>query len=198
LDEGLNITNKEMDILNEVASVGAGNATTALSQLINRQMALNIPETILVNADRVKGLFEDRSEVVVGIDLAFFGDLQGKIFLYFTNDEAKRLSNLVLNKNDDDFDESFFKEITNIVAASYINSLAKMCNFEILPSIPHYDNDMLSKIVISLVENDVKEGALNLFVNVMLEIENTHIKGNMLLFFVEESLQKIIERLRDR
>lgn len=56
-DEGMD--NFEFDVLTEIGNIGAGNATTALSQLINTRIDMNVP--------RVKMLtFAELAQVIGG------------------------------------------------------------------------------------------------------------------------------------
>ena len=42
------INNMQFDVLREIGNIGAGNATTALSQMINARVSMNVPKVELL------------------------------------------------------------------------------------------------------------------------------------------------------
>ena len=47
-DDVLKMSPAQMDALREIGNVGAGNSATALSQIINRRIEMNVPEVSIV------------------------------------------------------------------------------------------------------------------------------------------------------
>ena len=43
-----NISNTELDALREIGNIGIGNATTALSKMINKKIDIDIPESKII------------------------------------------------------------------------------------------------------------------------------------------------------
>ena len=43
------INNMQYDVLREIGNIGAGNATTALSQMINAKVSMNVPKVELLS-----------------------------------------------------------------------------------------------------------------------------------------------------
>ena len=51
-DDILELTPVQMDALREIGNVGAGNSATALSQIINHRIDMNVPQVSIVPLGR--------------------------------------------------------------------------------------------------------------------------------------------------
>ena len=49
----LNLSEFQKDALREMGNVGAGNAATALSQLLEKNISIDVPRVIMVPADKI-------------------------------------------------------------------------------------------------------------------------------------------------
>ncbi|MGP1407462.1 chemotaxis protein CheC, partial [Selenomonas sp.] len=63
----------QLDVLREIGNVGAGNSATALSQLINRRIDMNVPKVSVVPLDEVPDLVGGPETIVVGVFLRVYG-----------------------------------------------------------------------------------------------------------------------------
>lgn len=197
-------SNEEMDILKEVASIGSGNAATALSQMVNKRLEIRVPETKIIPVEKFPEQFSNPNEVVVATYMEIFGEISGEIILFFPRDNAMIFGDFLLGKEltrEDLVNElsiSMFKEIANIVCSAYINSLAKICDLEILPSVPHFSCDMLNAVIDFMLVKLSSKVDEALYVNTSFEVEGHNIDGNMLVILEEESLRKIISALQQK
>ena len=57
----------QLDALREVANIGAGHAATALSQLIGRRIAVDVPQIQVVRLEEVAGLTGREDETVAAV-----------------------------------------------------------------------------------------------------------------------------------
>lgn len=74
------LSKEEMDFVTEVASIGAGNAATALSQMLGCDVALSAPKVIYLSHEEVSSVFEDRSLRAIVAKTGFVGDMKGDFF----------------------------------------------------------------------------------------------------------------------
>jgi len=197
-------TKEELDLLTEVASVGSGNAATALSQMVQRSVTLKLPTTKIIPVEKFPEQFPDPNVVVVGTYMEIFGEYSGEIVLFFPRKDAVMLGGLLRGKELTEADlitemeESMFREIANIVCSAYINALSKMCDAEILPSVPHFSCDMLSAVIDFVLVKLCQKVDNALYVNASFSVDGKDVNGSMLVIFEEESLKKIIEVLRKK
>lgn len=142
-----------MDILKELGNIGAGNAITALSKMLNRKIDMKVPKAKIVEIKEVNEILGDPEKLVVGILLKMSGDIDGDILFILEYKSAHLLINMLMGnscKLENDFTDiemSALKEVGNILISSYLTALSKLTNLNILPSIPDIAIDMAGAVI---------------------------------------------------
>lgn len=67
------LSGNQLDALREIGNIGAGNSATALSQLINRRINMNVPNVSIVPLEEVPELVGGPETLVVGVFLRAYG-----------------------------------------------------------------------------------------------------------------------------
>lgn len=141
------------DVLRELGNIGAGNATTALSQLLNMKLDMKVPTVDLVGFDKLSGYVCGEEDLVVAIYLKLEGDVEGSMMFMLELDAAHCLVNQLMgrdiktNKEFDDMDLSALQEIGNIITGAYLSSLSTLTQLTIIASIPYMSIDMAAAIL---------------------------------------------------
>ena len=150
------VTENYLDVLKEIGNIGAGNAMTALSQLINSKVDMKVPVVNLLGFSEIGTLMGGEEQIMVGIYLAIEGDITGSIMFLVELSSAKHLVNKLMmgygsgdsdDSSFDDMERSAMKEISNIITGAYLNSLSTLTNMKIYPSPPDLVIDMASAIL---------------------------------------------------
>ena len=146
------VTAEYYDVLKELGNIGAGNATTALAQMLQCKVDMQVPQVRLLNFSEVGEVMGGEEQIVVGIYLAVEGDITGSIMFVLEQNAGKALVEKLMGVKTDDegFTElqiSAMKEIGNIITGAYLNSLSQITNLKILPSVPDLSIDMLNAIL---------------------------------------------------
>ncbi len=183
------------DVLKEIGNIGAGNATTALAQLLQCKVDMKVPQVKLLQFKELGG--ED--QVMIGIYLAVEGDITGSIMFIMTNDTGKHLTEKLMGmKSDSDqFNEmelSALREVGNIITGSYLNSLSMMTNLKIYPSVPELCIDMAGAILsVPAIEfGTIGDDILLIQTQFLDEVE---LNGYFILIPDLESYEKILSSL---
>jgi chemotaxis protein CheC len=141
------------DVLKELGYIGAGNATTALSQLLNMKLDMKVPKVELVGFDKLASSICDEEELVVGIFLMLEGDIEGSMMFMLEKKAATCLVNQLMGRpvdeerDFDDMDLSALQEIGNIITGAYLSSLSTLTRLTITSSIPYMSIDMAAAIL---------------------------------------------------
>lgn len=148
----VNITDQYYDVLKEIGNIGAGNATTALSQMLNTRVDMAVPRVRLMEFKEVGTTMGGEDQLVAGIYLGVEGDITGSIMFIQRKESARNMVSKLMGMEieGDDFNElelSALKEIGNIITGAYLNSLSTMTNFCIYPSVPELCIDMAGAIM---------------------------------------------------
>lgn len=148
------VTENYFDVLREIGNIGAGNAMTALSQMLQCKVDMQVPQVKLLEFKDVGALMGGEEQIMVGIYLAVEGDITGSIMFLVKQDSAKHLVNRIMmgmgGSEDPGLNEmelSAMKEVSNIITGAYLNSLSALTNLKIYPSPPELAVDMAGAIL---------------------------------------------------
>ena len=149
LDE---MSNEYFDVLRELGNIGAGNATTALAQMMQCKVDMAVPKGQLLEFRELGEAMVGEETVMAGIYLGIEGDIKGSIMFLLEKAAAKHLVGKLMGMESegDEFSEMEFsalKEVGNIITGSYLNSLSSITNLAIYPSVPDLTVDMAGAIL---------------------------------------------------
>ncbi|MBB6696434.1 chemotaxis protein CheC [Clostridium algidicarnis] len=196
----LKFSDMQLDALKELGNIGAGNAATALSQLLNRKIDMTVPYVNIVKFDEVF-LRISGEEPVVGVIVRVLGSAPGNILFIFERIVALNIIELMTGKREEEeiseMGYSVLCEIGNIIAGSYMNAISKFTNLLITPSVPAVTYDMLGAI---LSTTFIESGQYDEYV---LDIEtmflnsdlNQDISGHFYYVPMPGSLEKMLNAL---
>ena len=148
-----NVTKNYLDVLKEIGNIGAGNAMTALSQMLQCKVDMQVPQVKLLEFKDVGELMGGEEQLMVGVYLAVEGDITGSIMFLVQMDSAKHLVNkLMMGMGSDEpglneMELSAMQEVSNIITGAYLNSLSMLTNLKIYPSPPALAMDMAGAIL---------------------------------------------------
>ncbi|WP_294153762.1 chemotaxis protein CheC [uncultured Clostridium sp.] len=187
----------QLDALKEVSNIGAGNAATALSMLLNKKVDMSVPS---VNVVKLEDIVEATGEnEVAGTVVRVLGDIAGNILLVFEEDTVKKIIGRLIGSEegvDSEMGQSVLCEIANIISASYMNSIAQLTNLEIAPSVPAVAYDMLGAILTTtfIESNQYDEYILDIE-TIFLDDTEENIGGHFYYIPMPGSLEKILKSI---
>ncbi|MBQ6807178.1 MAG: chemotaxis protein CheC [Lachnospiraceae bacterium] len=140
------------DILKELGNIGAGNATTALAQMLQCKVDMSVPQVNLLEFKELGAAMGGEEQIMAGIYLGVEGDITGSIMFLLEKTSAKHLVGKLMGmaSEGEEFSEMEFsalKEVGNIITGAYLNSLSTLTNLVIYPSIPDLTVDMAGAIL---------------------------------------------------
>ncbi|MCD7726651.1 MAG: chemotaxis protein CheC [Clostridiales bacterium] len=140
------------DVLKELGNIGAGNATTALAQMMQCKVDMSVPQVKLLEFKELGELMGGEEVIMAGIYLGIEGDITGSIMFLLEKQAAKHLVGKLMGMESEnaEFSEMEFsalKEVGNIITGAYLNSLSGLTNLVIYPSVPDLCVDMAGAIL---------------------------------------------------
>lgn len=192
-----NLTSFQLDALREVSNIGAGNSATSLSILLGTKIDMSVPNVNIIEFEELFNSYQE--EEVVAVLVRVLEDISGSILYVFEQNVAlNMISKLISSKESSitDMGRSVMGEIGNIIASSFMNSIATFTNLKATASVPAVANDMLSAILVSTF---IETGQHQEFV---LDIETLFmgtgedkLEGHFYFVPSPGSLEKILESL---
>ena len=150
LDE---VNSMYVDVLKEIGNIGAGNATTAIANMLSLRIDMSVPEVAFLPVEKLGSAIGAEDDIIVGIMLGVEQDIDGSMMFLMDMPSAHHLVNRLMMRPDDyaePFDEmdlSAIKEIGNIIAGSYLSALSGLTNLTIVPTVPFVAVDMAAAIL---------------------------------------------------
>ncbi len=148
----MQLNEMQLDALKEVGNIGAGNAATALSQLLDRKIDMRVPEVCILPFDEIVKKIGNDEDIVVAVLLNVYGDAPGNLLFVMKKEKAQDFAKTMLqgfSQNSDEIYMSLFQEIGNILGNSYIGAIGKLAGMNLVTSIPGVAVDMLTAVLSS-------------------------------------------------
>ena len=185
----------QFDVLKEIGNIGAGNATTALSTMLNVKMDMSVPNVALIQFKDISTIIGSEDQTVVGILLELGGDIDGMMMFIFDTRSAHHLVNsLMLQDDSKDNDSAEFTEIGNIASGSYLTAISSLTNMNIIADVPQMTIDMVGALLSVPASEFGKYGDKLLLIQTQFG-ELDFVKGYFLLIPELESYDKILRSL---
>lgn len=194
------------DILKELFNISVGKSASILSEIIEKKILLSVPSIKILDLKSGKNELKNYiGSVIEGAimmsSISFKERLAGKASLIFPADKMRNFINLCLNENSEnehcnldftDIDFDIIKEIGNIVLNSIIGEIGNYLNMRFsytLPEVRLFNNISIEKVT----QNEKYTYVLILYVT--FTIENSEIRGAIIINLTLESLDKILNKI---
>lgn len=188
------------DVLREIGNIGAGNATTALAQLINMKIDMSVPKVALTPFKEIADIIGSEETILAGILLQLEGDVSGMMMFLLHLESAHHLVNVLMGNpidKTDDFSEmeySALNEIGNIISGSYLSALSSLTRLTITASVPSLSVDMAGALLSVPAIEFGKIGDKVLLIQTQFG-EDDFVNGYFLMIPELDSYDKILESL---
>lgn len=201
------ITTLHLDVLREIGNIGAGNAATSLSKLLNKRIDMKVPDVKIVDFDEMMDMVGGPENIVASVFLRLEGDVSGSMFFVLPINQASKFIQQMIDDPSFSFFEqpnnemanSALQELGNILSGSYLSSLSDFTNLSLYPSVPALSIDMFGAIIsYGIIElSQVSDHAIviDTALNDFETNENECVKGNFFLLPDPDSFPVIFEAL---
>ncbi|MBQ5332660.1 MAG: chemotaxis protein CheC [Oscillospiraceae bacterium] len=184
-------------VLQEICNMGAGNAATALSEMISSPTDISTPQVKVLaaaEAGRIADLLSRGTEAFL---IKLSCDMQGAVLFIFPYAFIERLAGTffpdtaVKGKGDmNEMISSVVRETVNICAASYANNFSIMTGMTVDISVPESTAAPSGELL------KVNEGAVNVcFVNNTVTVNDCGKSFNILFFPELNTIQDFMGRI---
>lgn len=194
----------DLDILKEIGNIGAGNAATALSDILQGRVDMSVPKVEVLKFNNLVTLLGGEENLVAGVLIAITGGIDGYIMFVLEDKFAANLVDLIMqdevNRNTtlefSEFDKSALKEITNIISGSYLSAISFLTNIEMKMSVPYLAIDMAGAILSVPIAAFGEVGESVLLVETEFLSGSKYFVGNFFLIPSVDSFDTLFDALR--
>lgn len=198
------ITPLHLDVLSEVGNIGAGNAATALSDMLHYMVKVSVPSVRIVDIDDVAKEIGDPSEEIAAILINLDQDLIGTMLSIFHGPFANELVKSFIGTDmpdiaqfrDSEMGRSVLCEVGNITVATYVNALSKLSHLVISILPPQIYVDALDKVIQEHKQREFKDfGRKVVVIDESFIIKDEEYRSSMILLLEIDSLNALIDSL---
>lgn len=201
MEETLLLNEEQRDALQELANIGAGHASTVLSQMVNREIRMGVPRVDVVSLEKTIDYVKDE-KVVVGVYMKISQELPSYILLLIPRESAFALVDLLVGDETyereilSEMDKSALQEVSNVMICAFFDSLSELLGISLIPGPPVLAYD-IPVAVMDYVLIQIGEVADKIVVfNVELKEEKkNNFKINMFLLPLPHSVNKLLTKL---
>ena len=147
------LTSMEIDTLREIGSIGTGNAATALSQMLGKEVRITLPEVRIMGYNEAIEWIGGPEEITAGVLVKMSGDMGGIMLSVQQLDFVNLVLNSMLSKTITDYSEltalesSALVEVGNIMISTFINALSGLAGVDVTLTVPAFTVDMQGAIL---------------------------------------------------
>lgn len=189
------------EAMKEIGSIGTGNASTALSKLLNIKVEMALPEVKMLKLQEVVSYVGNAEEEVSAVLSELSKDISGVMLFILDLEFINTLTESMFQKTYTAYEEldemacSVITEVGNIVNSAYVTALSQMTEFDIHLSVPSLTMNMLGGILnipLTVVGNETNHLML---VTGKFMIGETHHEASLFLVPDEASLMKVLKKV---
>lgn len=148
---------EQLDFLNEMFSIGSGNAATAFSQMFGAKVEMEMPVVTVMDVKQIWDSKYYSSEYVICTitKMQLFGEVVGNLFYILKGEYVEQLTEymqktafpillLKIEENDSiKWHDSMLEEMGNIFAGTYLGAISRFCKLNIIHTLPVLQKDHL-------------------------------------------------------
>ena len=143
----------EIDTLREIGSIGTGNAATALSQMLGREVRITLPEVRIMGYNEAIEWIGGPEQVTAGVLVGMSGQMNGIMLsvqqLGFVNMVLEHMMDISITNYEqlDELGRSTLVEVGNIMISTFINALSGLSDISVNLTVPAFAVDMQGAIL---------------------------------------------------
>lgn len=147
------LTSLEIDTLREIGSIGTGNAATALSQMLGKEVRITMPEVRIMGYNEAIDWIGGPEAVTAGVLVKMSGDVGGIMLSVQKLELVNFILETMLGQGIKDYEEleelqqSALIEIGNIMISAFVTALSGLAGININLTVPAFAVDMQGAIL---------------------------------------------------
>ena len=147
------LTSLEIDTLREIGSIGTGNAATALSQMLGKEVRITMPEVRIMGYNEAMQWIGVPEAVTAGVLVKMSGDVGGIMLSVQKLELINFILETMLDQGIQGYEElqelqqSALIEVGNIMISAFVTALSGLAGININLTVPAFAVDMQGAIL---------------------------------------------------
>lgn len=190
----------QQDMLIEAFNLGMGKAAASLSEMVQEEVLLSVPDIVFMNkANAANELSNQSAGNVSGVSQDFSGPFGGEALLLFPVEKSLELVRLLLQntvplENLTEFEEEALNEIGNIILNAGLSSLANLFGQEIKTELPYFRQGSCKEMLRVTDESSTTEDVV-LLLRVDFKLKKHAVDGYVVFLLDMVSIKSLAESI---
>lgn len=187
----------DLAALTEVCKIGMEHAATALSQLMGKAVAIEVPHLKFVDKAQLAELVD--AQEATALHLQILGNVRGSILILLPQQNALCVVELLLGaapKPDaplSELERATLMEVGNILASACLNALGNTLKMTLLPSVPTLVSGSGDELFARIQEGGESESIV--MIDTMFSVSDACCGGSIFLVPATSSLKAMLAAL---
>lgn len=196
-----NLSDLQLDALRELASIGAGHATTALSQMLGKAVELQVPSFDLVPVTAVPSALGGPEHLAGVVYCPLLGDIGGGIVFIAERDALLSLADLLRSRPPGTTrslhaeEEALVIHAASVLISAYVVAIGRMADMNVLPGPPAFAFDMLGAIMEAVTLQVGMAADTTLLIMTRFQEEDAVVDAGLFYLPDPDSLEVLLGRL---
>jgi len=192
------LSEQAFNALTELGNIGAGNATTSLSVMLNSKLTMSPPKVDIYDFNALENILGGPDATVMGVLSTIGGDMNAMILFVVGMEDAENLVKALMGEGIEWHSEmgiSAIGEIANIIIGSYVASLETLTGMKMRYSQPESCIDMAGAILsVPCIEfGKISDKAL--LINSQFKAGEKEVDGYIMMMSEVHSFDSLLNRL---
>lgn len=198
------LNDMQLDALQETGNIGCSHAATAVSQMINEEVEINVPHIFVQKIPELRKSLQDISgekNKMVGVYLELTDEFLGSILFLFPYESALVLSDMLMfqpigtSTELTEMSQSAITEVGNVVVSAYTNALSTFLGTSIMLSPPRYSEEIPDVFLDQITSTLGKDTSHALIFDTQFSGKNNKFTSYFILLPSPHSLDILYDRL---
>ena len=206
------LSEEQLDFLCEMMNIGAGNAATAFSQMLQFEVNIEIPAVRVLPSLKTPSILGDPSFPTACVRMGMVGDVAGDLYFIVPDEDKVNLihfieramlggigvSPLIRRFSDSavpDLDLSVLTEMGNILAGVYLTAIRDFCRLNIYHSVPTIAIDMIQSLLDESIVALSHEVEAIILIETKFILGENHIRTFLLLVPAVQSVKVLVDSI---
>ena len=143
---------KDLGILLELGSIGAGHATTSLSEVLQEPISIDVPKIYTIPTHEVPKLYQRHDSPTTAVYMQLKAEEECDILLLFDLQEARKIAAMMtmapsVEETDPVLGASAIEELANILIGAFLSAMSDFTGIKLLPTPPQRVEDSFDAII---------------------------------------------------
>jgi chemotaxis protein CheC len=189
-------TKLDREILLELGNIGAGHATSALAEIIQERIEVEVPKIHILPPHRMPKIFGKHDQPTIMVYMELRGEADCDILLLFEEQEARKIAAMMtMTPSPDDvepeMEASAIEELGSIMIGAFLSAIADFTGIQLVPMPPQLAEGPFDAILDTFLVKQALMSDVALLFGGCFRRSNSEAGGNIVVF-PSTKLQEIL------